>query len=206
MATMKPFLILLALFALLPARTIRAQEQLSRKEALKYTFAICADLKNLQSTGITTDVDVKRPTGVKAGGAGAMVLPEAKLSAEAIAKAGDQVVPVGQLWLYRLTPMRDGKGVPSDLLHLVNVESEQQQSATVVQCALGVKAGADGLELNLYGKGKAPLLTVPLKRTESQSPSSPIAISAERIGDSGKLTLNILGKYEAAVMATEIDL
>jgi hypothetical protein len=35
---------------------------------------------------------------------------------------------------------------------------------------------------------------------------SPIGITAERIGDSGKLTLKILGKYEAPLMVTEIDL
>jgi hypothetical protein len=194
----------LGLLALLQVPAVQAQDQLSRKEALKYAFVLCADLKNLQSTAITTDVDIKQPAGVKAGGAGAMVLPEAKLSQESLSKAGDQVVPLGQLWLYRLTPMTDGKGVSSTLLHLVNVESEQQ-TATVVQCALGVKTGANGLELQVYGKAKAPLLTVPLKKVESQS-SSPIGVTAERIGDNGKLTLKILGKYEASLMVTEIDL
>jgi hypothetical protein len=201
---MKQALVIFGLLGLLNAEALQAQDQLSRKDCLKYAFVICADPKNLQTTAITTDVDIKQPAGVKAGGAGAMVLPEAKLSAEAISKAGEQVVPLGQLWLYRLAPMREGQAVPSSQLRLVTVEQDSQ-FATLVQCALGVKAGANGLELQVYGKDPSRLLSVPLKKVESQS-QSPIGITAERIGDSGKLTLKILGKYEAPLMVTEIDL
>ena len=51
---------------------------------------------------------------------GGMVLPECKLTVGAIAQAGKEPVPVGQLWMLRLAPLNDGQvvqqGTPLELL------------------------------------------------------------------------------------------
>lgn len=182
-----------------------AQEQIPRKEALKIAFVLTADPTTLEGTPIPTDVDVKRPVAVKEGDYGAMVLPEAKLSADAIAKAGDKVLPLGQLWLHKLTPMRDGQAVSKDQLRLVVLETGEG-SATGVQCALGVKANGSGdLELLVYGKANTPVVKVPLKKAENQQ-QLPITMTAERTDDAGKITLKILGRYQAIVPVTQLEL
>jgi hypothetical protein len=74
-----------------------AQERLAREKALKYALLVSVDLKQLQGTPIPTDMDLKQPVVVYEGDHGGMLLPEAKLTSEAFAKAGDKIVPIGQL-------------------------------------------------------------------------------------------------------------
>ena len=196
--------ILITLTVLTTLQLVSAQERLPREEALKVAFLVSADLKQLQNTPIPTDVDVKQPVAMRDGDYGGMVLPEAKLTREALAKAGEQVVPIGQLWLLKLTPVRDGAGIPGDKLRLVTLKHEGDE-VTVSQCALGVRRnGPDALELLVFGKDKEPLLKAPLKKIEAQQ-EPPIDLSAERTGDEGRITLRILGKYEAGLMVTELE-
>ena len=89
---------LLTLTVLGTLASASAQEKLPREEALKYAFIVAGDLKQLQATPIPTDVDVKQPVVIHDGDFGGMVLPEAKLNADAIAKAGEKIVPLGQVW------------------------------------------------------------------------------------------------------------
>lgn len=196
--------ILITLLIVTTCHCASSQEQLSRREALKYAFLVSADLKTLQNTPITTDVDLKQPVALRDGDYGALLLPEAKLTADAIAKAGEQIVPIGQLWLHKLTPMRESGGVPSYQLRLVRVVGEDE-SGEAVQCALGVKSnGVGGLDLLIFGKERTPLLKVPLKQTE-RTIQLPIALQAEREYESGRLTLNLLGRYEASFRVTELE-
>ena len=138
-----------------------AQEKLSREETLRYAFVVAGDLKQLQATPIPTDVDIKQPVAVRDGDFGGMVLPEAKLNADAIAKAGEKVVPIGQVWLLKLTPMQDGDAVGASKLRMVTLTHEGDQ-VKVAQCALGVQRNGSGsLELLVFGKDKEPVVKVP---------------------------------------------
>jgi hypothetical protein len=188
-----------------PIQSAICQEQLERKEALKYAFFLSLDLKRLQGTPIPTDVDVKRVVAMREGNYGALVMPEAKLSAEVIAKAGDSVLPVGQLWLHRLTLLNEGEPVAGAKLRLFNIQTDSQEGEAA-QCTLGIKAnGSGGLELLVFGKDKNPVTKVPLKKAESQQ-ESPIGIDAERRSDdTGTITLKILGRYEAKIPVTELS-
>ena len=200
---MKRTIILLGLLTV--TQFMSGQEVLPRKEALKLAFFVSADLKVLQNTPIATDVDVKQPVALRDGDYGALVLPEAKLTTDAIAKAGEQVVPIGQLWLRRLTPVRDGDAISSSQLRVVQLDAGGESHAAV-QCALGVKAdGSGGLELLVFGKDKTPLVKVPLKKVESQE-STPIGMSAEHADESGRIILKILGRYQATLVVTELEL
>jgi len=197
---MKNTLILSPLLACLAL--VQAQERLPREEALKYAFIACLDLKQMQSTPIPTDPDIKRPVSVRDEDYGAMLLPESKLCADTLAKAGKEPVPIGQLWLHKLAPLLDGRVVPQIKLQLVTL-SHEGQSATVALCALGVRKDAnDKLELLLYGKDKEPVMGVPLKSV-SKPQENPLDLAAERRDDGGLITLRILGRYEADFMVTD---
>jgi hypothetical protein len=183
---------------------VQAQEKLPREQSLKYAFVLAANLKQMVATPIPTDPDVKRPVAVKEGNYGGMVLPEGKLNAAVFAKAGTEVIPVGQLWLVRLAPLSEGQVTPASKLRIVHFSSGDQQ-ADANCLALGVrKASGDKLELLLFGKGTEPVMRVPLKSISSEQ-DTPIDMSAERRDDGGLLTLKFVGKYEASFMVTDPD-
>ena len=117
-----------------------------------------------------------------------MVLPAARLSEDALAKAGAEAVPVGQLWLLKLAPLVNEQVVANDKLKLVTV-SGSEGSATVPCCHLGVRKSGEGkLELVVFGKGKEPIVTAPLK-TIASKPSSPLDLEVERQNDRGQVTV-----------------
>jgi hypothetical protein len=190
---------------LLTFAAAQAQERLPREEALKYAFFISADLKALLGTPIPTDPDIKRPVAVREGDYGGMVLPEGKLTAEIIAKAGASVLPVGQLWLVKLVPLVDGSPVADAKLRKVHVKAGDAE-ADVPCCALGVRKGADDrLELLVYGKETEPLLRTALKSI-STTQEVPIDLEGERTDQGGRITLKFFGKYQATFMVTDPEL
>ena len=182
---------------------VPAQERLSREEALKYAFFTSADLKEMLKTPIATDPDVKRPVAMRdAEHHGGMILPEAKLSADAFAKASKEPTSVGQLWLLKLAPVNEGNVVSKSRLRTVLVHAGDAE-ADAACCALGVcKDEKRGLEVLIYGKDKEPLTRVPIKTVSGQQ-DNPIEMSCERQGDNGMLTLKFLGKYEVTFAVTE---
>jgi hypothetical protein len=201
---MKQIIVTMALLSTL--QIVSAQQRLSREEALKYAAAVSADAKQLKGTPIATDVDTKKPVAFLEDDYGGMLLPQKNLSAESLAQVGkEEVVPVGQLWLHKLTPMCDGEAVASGKLRLVTVSADGSE-ATVPQCALGARRNAQGaLELVVFGKDKRPILAVPLKTIDTKQ-DLPLDMVAERESDSGRLTVKILGKYQATFQVTELDI
>jgi hypothetical protein len=183
----------------------QAQERLSREEALRLAKLVGADTQQLQGTPIPSSVDLEQPVVVRDGEMGGMVLPEAKLSAEELTKAGDKIVAIGQLWLRGLTLMHDGEGVAEAKLRMAKVKTRDGEEFKAPQCALGVKKNATGdLELLVFGKDKEPLLKVALKKIDAKQ-ESPLEVDAERGSDSAQVTLKILGKYEAKFKVTELE-
>lgn len=200
---MKNVIIALALLAAF--NVVLAQEKLSRDEALPYAKAVGADPIQLKGTPLPTDVDLECPVAVKEEPYGGMVLPQKNLTVESLAKVGEAVVPVGQLWLLRLTPMCDGSPVSQDSLRIAKVQDDGSEVMTP-QCALGVRRTKSGsLELVVYGRGKEPIVTAALKAVEAKQ-VTPLDLDAERDGDSGRLTLKLLGKYQASFSVTELEL
>jgi hypothetical protein len=165
---------------------------------LKIAVQLCRDLPKMLATPIPTDPDVKRPVAVHGDNRGLMVLPEAKLRVADLAKAGSEVVPVGQLWLLKVSPTVAGQAVKAEKLQTVNLGEENQGFAPSL-CALGVRKAADGrLELLIYGKEKEPLLHAPLAPI-SEKQADPITVSVTPSGDGLALELKILGSYTASV-------
>jgi hypothetical protein len=115
---------------------------------------------------------------------GGVLLPEAKLTSEAFAKAGDKIVPIGQLWLRKLTPMRDGSALASDKLRVATVR-HKDQDVSLAQCALSVRRNrSDALELLVFGKDKEPLVIrrcpkLPVKTNSVQTPTAPVKQKAK---------------------------
>lgn len=198
---MNKSLLMIALAASLQLTS--AQEQLPREEALKLAFLASANLEQLQGTPIPTDVDLKRPVAVRDGDYGALFLPEAKLNADVIAKAGEKIVPVGQLWLHMLTPVQQGQPVDASELRMVNV-SHPEGDARVAQCTLGVRKSSSGaLQMVVLGKSTEPVATASLRTIEGRA-SDGIKLTADRDDSGGTGTFVLFGKYQAQLRFTEL--
>jgi hypothetical protein len=201
LTTMKNLLPLVALT--LVALALAAQEDLPRTEAAKFAAVLNFDLEKIADTPIPTDADIKRPFGLKAGNLGGLLVPEGKLSPATFSTASKEAVSVGQLWLAGLVPAKDGQAVSKDQLKLVTVQHEGRE-VTLPLCVLGVRKGTGGkLELLVFGKGKEPLLALPLNPATREQ-KWPLEFTAEGEGEgSARLMLLLVGKYEASFLVTK---
>lgn len=196
---------LAALLAGVSFITVQAQDRLTQDEARRYAALVGTVQTELKGAPAAGTVDLKQPVAVRDGEYGLMVLPAEKLSAETLAKAGRDLVPVGQLWLHKLAPLVDGQVIAESKLKLVTV-SGSEGSATVPCCNLGVrKTTAGGLELAVFGKGKEPIATAPLKTiTGKQTP--PLDLDVQRESDCGRVTVKLAGQYAAVIAVTDPEL
>lgn len=196
---------LAALFAAVSVITLQAQDRLPHDEARRLADLVGTAQTELKGTPATSTVDLKQPVAVRDGEYGLMVLPAQKLSADTVAKAGTDMVPVGQLWLHKLAPLVDGQAITGSKLNLVSV-SGGGGSATVPCCNLAVRKTASGeLELAMFGKGKEPIATAPLKAITS-SQAAPLDLDVERESDCGRVTVKVAGKYAAVIRVTDPEL
>jgi hypothetical protein len=195
--------LLLSAVASVIAAAAQAQEILPREEAMKIGMIATLQAPPSMNTPIEVDADLKRPLAGRDGDYGVLILPETKLTAGVIEAAGKQPIPLGQLWMRRLTPMVDGSPVDASRLQVVSIQHEGE-THRVPLCLLGARrTDAGALELVVYSKGREPLVRAPLQKTERKQ-SLPIEITAERESDSGRLTLHFAGRYSATLTVTEL--
>lgn len=197
--------ITLLVAALVGATVTHAQDRLTKDEASRYAELVGAVQTHLKDGPLVTEADLKRPVALRDGEYGALILPDARLTAEKLTQVGADVVPLGQLWLHKLAPLVDGRLVPSEKLRVVRVSGFEGEPS--LPClTLGVRKSAGGpLEMLVYGKDKEPLLKAPLKAINATQ-ADPLEISAERETDSGRLTVKILGRQEVAFSVTDPEL
>jgi hypothetical protein len=180
---------------------VAGQDRLPQEEARRYAKACVEQLGRLGDAPLETDVDPDKAVAVRGEGGGAMVVPDKRLAKEQLAKAGQGVVPIGQLWLRKWTVVAGGQAVPNDKLRVVTVLLDDQDRP--LPLLLGVrKKGKAGLELVAYAKDSEPLLVVPLKPVEFVQ-DLPLDLAWQR-GEKNvdPLTLSVFGKYQAVLPIT----
>jgi hypothetical protein len=184
------------------AGLVAGQDRLSPEEARRYAKVCVEQLGSPGDAQIATDVDPEKAVAVRGEGGGAMAVPDKNLSKEKLAKAGKDVVPVGQLWLRKWTVVAGGKAVADDQLRVVTVKVDDQ-ARPMPLLLVGVRQkGEKDLELVAYGKDAEPLLTLPLKRVAFVQ-DLPVELEWRRgEKDADSLTLTVLGKYQAVLPVT----
>jgi len=193
---MKTILLLLTAAALATTSAF-AQELMSQEEALKAAKLLIESAATQSDLQFKTSPLSDKTRGIKAGDVGLIVIPDARLTSDALAKAGKEMVPVGQLWTRVATAAKDNRVTPNSKLRLVEVTAGDQKLRLQFYL-LGVqRTDKDKLELVLFGKDKEALLKLPLDKADA-SAEFPIELSGRKTGDeSGVLTLTILGKHKA---------
>jgi hypothetical protein len=185
---------------LLLAGVARAQDRIPQDEARGYARALTDVAKKVDDAPIKLEADPEKPVGIRHDEHGLMVIPAKGLSAEALAKADKEVVPVGQLWLRKLTPVVADQPVADDKLRGLPVTIDGNE-VRLSLCLLGAKKTAAGdWELLVYGKDKEPLARLPLKATDGAQ-DLPIELEGKRNDNgTGSLTIKVLGKHEATLV------
>ncbi|MGE3809790.1 MAG: hypothetical protein AB7K24_34430, partial [Gemmataceae bacterium] len=92
------------------------QNRLPLEEAQRYAKVCVEHARQLGDGPLKMAVDVDKPCAERGEGGGAMVVPDKNLTASAIQKAGDSIVPVGQLFLRNWTLVKNGNGLTKDEL------------------------------------------------------------------------------------------
>src|SRR5262249_52451450 len=139
--------------------------------------------------------DTDKPYAKRKDEYGAMFLPDKRLTAELLEKAGKDLVPVALLWTHRLGPVSGGKVVSSKKLQDLPV-TVKDEAVNLTVCCVGVRKGAkDALEMVLLSRDQTPVLVLPLEKAESKQ-ELPIEFLASIEGDDRAiLTVKLLGKY-----------
>ncbi|MEW6304538.1 MAG: hypothetical protein AB1705_13755 [Verrucomicrobiota bacterium] len=198
MKTLKSILPLLAATALTLAAV--AQETVDIEDARKGARLLTEKLGEVSDAPFKIEADLDKPSGLRANEVRILVIPDKKLTAEAIAKAGDKPLPVAQLWMLRVSPVTDGKATPNDKLRLLTITADGQEHQVNLHY-LGIQKAGKDLQLVVFAKDKEPLLKLPLEKSDGTQ-SWPIEISGRKEEDRGILTLNLLGKYRAELTLT----
>jgi hypothetical protein len=186
--------------ALLAAVASADPNRLPQEEARAFAKLCVERAADLPDAQVRIDPDPDTPCAVRGEGGGAMIVPDRGLTAEKIRKAGKDVVPLGQLWLRKWTPVVGGKAVPEERLRIVTVRIDDKDRPMPL-LLLGVRrqANGDDLELLVYAREAEPLLVVPLKKAE-MGHDLPVELEWKRgEKDADVLTVNVLGRYQAVL-------
>ena len=196
---MRQTLVLLA--ALLATSLASAQERLSSDQVQHAVQVVTTALGEIKDAQVKLELDSAKSTGIKgANGVGILAIPDKHLTSESLAKAGNELAPIGQLWLRNVAMFAGGKVVRGDTLRQVTVREKDTETHLQVYL-VGARRTGKGLELVVFAKDKEPLLTVPLVSAEA-SQDLPIELAGEGERDreeSAALILKLVGKYKATI-------
>jgi hypothetical protein len=201
---MRPMTALMML--MLFAGVARAQERVEADEAEKVAKMLTEKAKDLPDPQVKTNVDATKPYGVHEGKYAVLIVPDKSLTSEALAKAGDAVVPVGQLWTRALSPVVGNEPAASGKLRLVTI-SPNGEDEKVSVLLLGARKKAEGeWELLVFGKDKEPLLRLPIEKADATQ-EMPIDLEGKRNDNgTGDVTLHILRKYKTSLTVAPQEL
>lgn len=198
---MKTLLALAATLMLTAAALADEIEAAPLEEAQKAAHKVAANLPSLADAPIVIDADFDKPHLIKSGGAGVMIIPDKKLTAETLAAARETPVPVGQLWMLKATIAEHGHAFAADKTRRIVVEDGDKELPLQL-FLLGAAKNAQGtLDLIVFSKDKTPLLRVLLAKDPDASPQLPAELSGRKNDeDSATLTLRFAGPYQARLL------
>lgn len=192
---------LFALLALTLACTVSAsaQETADLEAAQKIALKLKATIGTPPDAPLAIDADVEKPSLLKvAGDAGILFMPDRKLSAAALSGVGSEIVPLGQLWMRKLTLVSGVKALAADKVRTVAVTDEGKEAKVLLFYVGARKSAAGSPELVLFARDTTPLLSAPIESTNGEKGEVPVELSGRKSSEGvGLLTLSILGRHQA---------
>ena len=192
---------------ILIATTAFAQEiqQVPAAEAGKIARKVTAALGSPTDAPFAVDPDLEKPAGIKASGeTGLLALPDKKLKPESLAAAGQDVTPLGHLWMRNIVLAVNNAAPDPAKLRVIGIADNDKEVKVDVYYLGVTKSEAGALDLGIFGKGKDALVKVPLVKTDAAASSTPIALDGHKEGENtGVLVITVFGSYKADVIVTK---
>lgn len=189
-----------ASFAEEPTRLDEAKAQMVAK--------LCAEAesKAKKPAPLKISPEVKFATGLDLKKRAALIVPTANLAVATLVKADKEVVPVGVLYMLRVTPVVIDEPLGADRLRTFEIKPDDgKPEVTVAAIQLAVTKVAGRLVLLAYTDGKEPVLVTTL--AESQAGNEvPLDLEAASAGEGrGVLIVRMFGKYRGAITIAALD-
>ena len=185
---------------LLATAALHAQEIVPPEKAREAARQLGRLYGELGRSAFVSKPDLNKPHAVSGGEMGMIFIPETGLSAARLEKVGDELIPLGVLWLRGLipTPGRFG-GLDEASLQSLTV-SEGSKRAIVCAFHVGVRKGErGGAELQLFGKGSEALVKTRLLPLPSKH-LMPVELAAYGgDGEGAILVVSVTGEFQGEV-------
>ena len=180
-------------------------QQMPAEQIAKIARRAVEQLGSPSDAPFSVDADAGKAAGIKAGGdTGLLVIPDRKLTAEAVAGAGKSVTGAAQLWMRNVVPSVNSAAPDPAKLRTVTFRDGDNEAKVEVYFIGISKTDGGALELALYAKDKEPLVKVPLVKTDAAATGVPIALDGHKEGEnSGVLVVTIFGSYKADITVTK---
>jgi hypothetical protein len=154
------------------------------------------------------DADIEKATGLfREGVGGLMIVPVKNFKADGLTGAQEaNGAPAGYFFLYKLSPVVDGKPLESGKLATITHKDDNGNEREIAALRIALKKESDkDWKLLVFGKDKKPIFTAPFKEQANGS-DQPVSLSAKETGnDQGTLTITVFGKYAADVPLAKLQ-
>lgn len=174
-------------------------------EQVKKYGTLCAEgTAKLADPPLKVSPDIERGMGLTAENRGGLVLPDAKLTADALQKLDKDILPLGVLYTLRVTIIVVDKEVPADKLRTLEISAGDEKATVAVMWLAAAKVGGR-LALLVYTDSNTPALVTTLADSDEKT-ESPIELEARGAGDNrATLILKIAGRYKASIPVAALE-
>ena len=194
------WLLLASLILVIEPRWVAAEDakRLESDKVAKIAATLVAATSGLSDLPVKVTPDTQRAMGITAQDRGGILVPDSRLTAEALKKVDQDVLPIGLLFLHRITPSVADLATTADEHRQITVTVDDK-SVTIFVLPLAVTRVANRLVLLVYTNRKVPAVVTTLVE-HSQSKDLPLEMDVRPAQDQrATLLLSVLGRYRASL-------
>jgi hypothetical protein len=187
------------------ARSI-AQENVPLEEAREGARKANATIATEKEMPLQIEADLEKPVAIRGGQVALMIVPDKRMTPAQFGALTTEVSPIAQLWTRNASLQINGEPAQRDRVRVIGVD-DRLKKVEVELYLIGARKNEGGAsEVLIFGKGKEPLLRLPLTAgaesaaAASATSSGPIELAGRKTGEnSGILTLRFAGGRSAEI-------
>lgn len=177
-----------------PAQEI---ERVDADKVTKFATPLANLAGELKDLPVKVAPDAAKAMAIAKGDHAALVIPDAKLTREAIEKVDREILPAGYLFLHKITPIIAGSPLPLGQRRTVALEHDGK-TATVAVLPLAIGKIAGRTVLLIYTNEKSAAHVVPLYPDDTAR-DHPLDLDAQPGEGRASLVIHVLGKHRASI-------
>ncbi len=177
-------------------------ETIDSESAKQVAEQFSEQVQKIKKPQVKIEPDPSQANGVhKPGEAGVLIVPQKDLTEDKLLDAAKSKAGAGIafLFMHRLVPVVDGKGVSKEKMRSVTYTNENGDKIAIYCLILAVRQVSDkDRRLYVYGTDSKPLIDIPLSKNAGPG-TQPVAVEIKEIQDQeGKLFVTLFDKDQAS--------